>query len=64
MHVYHGLKVLDGDLRKGLIPKDARVVDQDIHPAPGLHRVIDHGLGASGIGHAAAVGDGLPRPRP
>jgi hypothetical protein len=51
VHVHHQSEIVHRHLGEALVAQDAGVVDQDVDPAPGLHRRIDHRLDRVHIGH-------------
>ena len=59
VHVHHQLKVGQFHLGEGFVTQDAGVVDQNIDPAPGLYRLLHHGLHGHKVGHRGAIGQGL-----
>ena len=59
VHLHHQAKVGQFHLGKTLVAQDARVVDQDVHTAPGVDRLLHHFLHRVEVGHRGPVGHGL-----
>ena len=59
VHVHHQLEVGQVHLGKAFVAQDAGVVHQDVHPAPSVHRLLDHGFDRLEIGDRCAVGHGF-----
>ena len=52
VHVHHQLEVGNLHLGKAFVTQDAGVVDQNVHAAPSVNRLLNHGL------HGGVVSDG------
>ena len=55
VNVGHQTKVLDGSFRKTLVPQNPRVVDENIDPAPAIHRLGHHVFDLRQVGHVGAM---------
>lgn len=59
MHVYQGFEPIGGHVLEWSVADDSRIVDHDVHSAPGAKGGVDDRSSAFGAGHAVGVGDGL-----
>ena len=59
MHIQNQFEVIQTTFGKTLVAQDASVVHQDIHTAPLIHSLLDHGFHFVVIGHVGAIGNGL-----
>ncbi|MNV79877.1 hypothetical protein D3C71_1734470 [compost metagenome] len=59
MHIHHQAEVVHAHLGERLVAQDACVVDQHIHPAPGVDGLLHHGLDCGKVGDGCAVGQRL-----
>ena len=57
--VQHQGEIVEVHLGEGPVAQDARVVDQDVDPAPVRDHTVDHGVDALAVGDAAGPGQGL-----
>jgi hypothetical protein len=55
VHVQHQPEVVERHLRERLVAQDAGVVDEDVHPPPGVHGAVDHRLHRRRVAHVGAV---------
>ena len=59
MHIHHEFEVGQVHLGKALVAQDARIVDEDVDPTPGVHGLLHHFLHGLEIGHRSPIGDGF-----
>jgi hypothetical protein len=55
VHVDDAAKILQRHLGEGLVPQDAGIVHQHVHPAPGVHGLGDHRLDLLEVSDVGAV---------
>ena len=60
VNFHHQAKISDLHFGETFVPQNARIVDQNIHPAPGLHGLLHHGFDGLKIGHRGPIDNGLP----
>ncbi len=59
MHINHQLKVVHTHFGKALIPQNTGIVNQNIHPAPFLNGLGNHGFNFIHLGHIGTIGNGF-----
>ena len=59
MYIHHQLEVGQLHLGKTLVTQNARVVDHNIYPAPGIYRLLHHGFYSLKVGDRCPVGYGF-----